>query len=805
MTRRITITGGLVLGILLVLASKQAPAVFDRLFPLREALNADFIFMVKVDKLDPDRPAVVFKVDENLKGKVPFDRLPVNLKGDAEGQKEQHTPQLLKRLAPDLPVLLFAAKRGKDYAAFCFTNGTWFQIIGHLDKDDPAVVRWAFLHCEPYLRRTFKGTTAELRQVILDAVAKKKDPPNPDPKEKPGLGPEVKPDEKSSGQRDTRGPTFQRGPIFAVIPSFVILGPLALLATLFPAVFGGLALWMKRWLVLLSIASLNSTLFLLHSWFYPSIRNSWWGNPVALWLVMGAMTLAGVIWSCRRYQTKLTGEPGVSPLLPQRSESFGLYALSLASLVVVLICLWRGVLNDRPWKELLVVWVPLWVGALYAGGVRRVARSRPSLQPKLAPEGVMLWTGALACVGLGLAAFPKPFVEAFPIETGQLTVAWRFEADDSGRIVSSPLASGERIYVAAAQNAGFSTFGTLYCLDRASGRKVWSFNDDDGMKQVSVSSPCLADGRLYIGEGFHQDKDCKLYCLQADTGKKLWEFQTKSHTESTPCVADGKVYFGAGDDGIYCLDAATGKEIWHFPELHVDAMLAVAGPRLYAGSGIGDVYNATEIFCLDAETGKAQWRLPVDLPVWGSPTVAGEQVYFPMGNGNFVQSAGQPAGALLCVETKTGKRRWRYDVADGVLMKPAVDGEHVYFGCRDGYCYCLERREGKPSWKFDLGSPVVAAPCLVDRSLYVVASGGQVACLQVSTGQPRWQFDVVAAGQGKPELYSSPLVVSERDQDGERRRLYFGAGLDNRINMVPTLYCLEEQVTLTAVAAGNAH
>src|SRR5262249_2531711 len=162
----------------------------------------------------------------------------------------------------------------------------------------------------------------------------------------------------------------------------------------------------------------------------------------------------------------------------------------------------------------------------------------------------------------------------------------------------------------------------------------WKFNNNDDlvlMKQ-GFSTPCLADGRLYVGEGFHQDKECRLFCLNADTGAKIWEFETSSHTESSPCIVNGKVYFGAGDDGVYCLKAADGREVWHFPGLHVDSSPVVIDGRLYAGSGVGDRLNTTELFCLDAATGQPVWRLPIDLPAFGAPTVAGNEAFFGIGN-----------------------------------------------------------------------------------------------------------------------------------------------------------------------------
>src|SRR5262249_27621974 len=128
--------------------------------------------------------------EEDVKGKAAFRRLAVNLKGDADAAKNKQTPQLLKRLAPKLPLVVFAAEQNKDkgYLALCYTNGTWFQMRG--DKDGDAG-RWSFNHLEPYLRRTFKGTTEEMKQTVADALSGKKQPPAPNDKEKPGLGPEV--------------------------------------------------------------------------------------------------------------------------------------------------------------------------------------------------------------------------------------------------------------------------------------------------------------------------------------------------------------------------------------------------------------------------------------------------------------------------------------------------------------------------------------------------------------------------------------------------------------------------------------
>src|SRR5438132_730008 len=262
-----------------------------------------------------------------------------------------------------------------------------------------------------------------------------------------------------------------------------------------------------------------------------------------------------------------------------------------------------------------------------------------------------------------------------------VTVLWTFEPPERGAIISTPAVTTDGdVYVAAIHDAGLATFGAVYRLDRETHKVVWKF-DDDGAMQHMYSSPCLAGGRLYIGEGMHANNVCKLYCLDVVTGRKVWHFLTSGHIESSPCVAGGKVYFGAGDDGIYCLDALSGKERWHFQEpAHIDANPVVIGKRLYVGSGVSRAHKTSAVFCLNSESGTVIWATPTDLPAWGSPAVDGSDVFIGLGNGRLVKSVDPPetpSGALLDLDAQTGKLRWRYPVSDAVLAKAAFDAEHV--------------------------------------------------------------------------------------------------------------------------------
>src|SRR5262249_48809530 len=163
-------------------------------------------------------------------------------------------------------------------------------------------------------------------------------------------------------------------------------------------------------------------------------------------------------------------------------------------------------------------------------------------------EGVVLW--AMVCVSTVLAATWPHAKTLGGLEQGESVSAatfvgevWNFVPPGKGSVDSSPLLDGKNIYFASAHSTVFSgDYGKVYCLNKDTKQLVWSFPEDQSMKPV-FSSPCLSDGRLYIGEGFHKHSDCNLYCLDAVTGKKLWEFKTLSHTESSPCVAAGKAFF----------------------------------------------------------------------------------------------------------------------------------------------------------------------------------------------------------------------------------------------------------------------
>jgi outer membrane protein assembly factor BamB len=558
--------------------------------------------------------------------------------------------------------------------------------------------------------------------------------------------------------------------LFAVIPTVVILGPVALVTLLMSALFGRVHPGLRRWSVLFAVGACDAILYLGHFALREPWRDSWLGSQSALWMMLTATTLAGVLLAWRSWR-RATAPDRSAALRPGIGVFLGLGVIALAGLYLVV----RARQAEYPlFHPSLVVWGTAWL-SLVLLFVQRLLINRPRAARLLLPPPVaVLGVLALNCGLYGTTTL-----------CSDRAIVWSFPAEDKGNILARPVVSGERVYVPVAMNGGGGDlrWGIVYCVDRTTGKKRWSFTDERRLRPVQ-SSPCLTGGRLYFGAGLPDSPNGSCYCLDAATGVKQWQFRTRFPVASDPCVADGRVFFGAGREGIYCLNAATGDKRWQFDQGESEGSATVAGRYLYAGATSG---GHDELLCLDAATGRLVWRTEVALPLRAAPRCAGGFVFAGLGNGTLTRSAARPAGAVVCLEAATGRRVWEYDVADGVLAQPAVDQTSVYFGSRDGHCYAIDRRAGKVRWTRDVGSPLVAAAALAGRYLLVPSSQGLLWRLRTDTGEVRATYDLAKYTRAKPWLFSSPAVA-----DGH---VWFGVGLDDFVaGMVPRLYCLKEDL-----------
>lgn len=386
---------------------------------------------------------------------------------------------------------------------------------------------------------------------------------------------------------------------------------------------------------------------------------------------------------------------------------------------------------------------------------------------------------------------------------------WEFQAQVKGMFAASPLIHEDAIYACYSET---TQYATLVRLDRQTGLKKWEFLGKNEDLRQTISTPCIADGKLYFGEGFHDDKNCRVFCVDAEKGTEVWNFKTGGQTESSPFVAKGKVYIGAGNDGVYCLDAKTGKEIWKFPGkdykgrlLRFGGGIVVIGNRLYCGTGVDrnekKDKGESATFCLDADTGKLVWKTAAPYPIWSTPLIRDGLIYVSSGNGDVyddVPPPDVPGGTVQCLDEKSGKETWSIKLPNGVIEAPAIDGHRLYFGCRDGQIYCVNRADGKERWRRFLDTPIIGTPVLDsvgERSfgVFVTATGGKVCCLNPQNGDIVWMYNLT---QQNAYISTAPRLTVIRTSNGFQRRLYFGCGLGGGPRDItanrPVFFCLED-------------
>lgn len=196
---------------------------------------------------------------------------------------------------------------------------------------------------------------------------------------------------------------------------------------------------------------------------------------------------------------------------------------------------------------------------------------------------------SLAALGLVLAgcAAPskKPLVDPFPLRL-PLAEAGRFDID--GRIAGQPrVRDGVLSYVTL---EGYSTelvvsTRTVLRRDKAT---------DLTAETVPPDKRVVAGGRVYFG-----DADRQFYCLDEATGKKVWSRRLQGASLHPPLVAGRRVVLIASNSTVYFLSARGGSILsWAAIPSRVIFEPARAGESLLISPA------ADRLFVFDLRTGE---------------------------------------------------------------------------------------------------------------------------------------------------------------------------------------------------------
>ncbi len=327
--------------------------------------------------------------------------------------------------------------------------------------------------------------------------------------------------------------------------------------------------------------------------------------------------------------------------------------------------------------------------------------------------------------GLLFVGSDDGYLYALDRQSGAL--AWRFDA--GAAVTSSPaVAHGLVLF----QSHG----GTLHAVDLATGLLRWQVRTGPDAPlewgyesgDIYVSSPVVVEGTVVVGGG-----DGRVYAVDLRDGRVRWRFTTGGRVRSSPAVAGGTVFVGSMDGSLYALDLRSGRLRWRydtegrtlrsreygFDRKTIQSSPAVAEGVVYVGSRDGHLY------AVDAGSGRLRWRFDHRVSwVNTSPAVADGIVYAGSSDARFVQG----------VDAGTGREVWRLRTAGPVWSSPAVAGDVVYFADFTGRLYALDRRSGSLLWTYRGGAGLRSSPVPGDGMLYLGAEDGTVYAIRASDG-----------------------------------------------------------------------
>lgn len=278
---------------------------------------------------------------------------------------------------------------------------------------------------------------------------------------------------------------------------------------------------------------------------------------------------------------------------------------------------------------------------------------------------------------------------------------WKFATH--GRIASSPAVAQGRVY--------FGSFDSnFYALDVASGALLWKFATEGERRfsgrhlhgaepaaevmpdpfDVFLSSPALADGRVYFGSG-----DGNVYALDAVTGALSWKFHTGNVVHASPAIANGMLYVGSWDSYFYALDAASGQQRWRFKtgeDPKINNQVGIQSSAVVADGAVYFGCRDSHLYALDALTGEKRWAFSSGNSwVISSPAVRDGRVYFATSDSGLVQALDARSGAVVL---SLDFKHWPF------FSSPTLAGDLLYIGSHQGRLLAIDLKGGKLAWTF---------------------------------------------------------------------------------------------------------
>ena len=328
----------------------------------------------------------------------------------------------------------------------------------------------------------------------------------------------------------------------------------------------------------------------------------------------------------------------------------------------------------------------------------------------------------------------------------KLELLWKLPVQDG--VTATAAIVGDHVYA--------GTFGgELLCLERKTGKKVWTYFSAEKKKPNDFipafqASPTVHGDTILVG-----DEDGFFHGIDRKTGKQKWKIPTNAEIIASAAVVGDVAIVGSYDYTLYGVEIATGKVAWKFDTAdRINGSPAIAGNLTFV-TGCDQHLRAINI-----TTGKEEFDMNLERFLIASPAVLGNMLY-----------VGTHESEVMAIDLTTQEVAWTYKESKGELpyhSSAAVTNEVVIGGCQDKQLHCLDRKTGERKWVFMSRGQINSSPVVVSGSrVFVGSNDGHVYEVGLKDGKQRWKMKLGRSVTASPAVGERVLVIGAEGTEGE--------------------------------------
>lgn len=305
---------------------------------------------------------------------------------------------------------------------------------------------------------------------------------------------------------------------------------------------------------------------------------------------------------------------------------------------------------------------------------------------------------------------------------------WKLEMPGKG--FSSPIVVGKHVLVTAFSGAGNQVQRHLVCVDRESGKALWT-------KSVDGVSDSSDSGFAYHGQASHtpvSDGE-RVYAMFGSsgvraydlTGKELWhkdvgnERRARFGTASSPMLHKDLLIVTAGheSESVRAFNKTTGEEVW---KAEAGSLSGSYSTPLVANNPDGGeelLLSVTyELWSLNPATGKLNWYAETNVDTAACPSVVAHNgVAYVIGG----RSGGRAAVKIGGKNDVTDSNVIWSEGGGSYVPSPVLHKDHLYWINDSGVATCVDTKTGKQAGRERIGGKFYASVVLIGDKLYAVS------------------------------------------------------------------------------------